>query len=79
MGNETDGMTLGLIKDRSSSYYNRFLDFIKNVLILFKQNFKEVMLFILFCTVVNAVISNILSSKIPVISSPFFSSSFTIF
>ena len=62
MGNETDGMTLGLIKDRSSSYYNRFLDFIKNVLILFKQNFKEVMLFILFCTVVNAVISNMLKT-----------------
>ena len=62
MGNETDGMTLGLIKDRGSSYYNRFLDFIKNVLILFKQNFKEVMLFILFCTVVNAVISNMLKT-----------------
>ena len=62
MVKETDGNAIGLIKNRSSSYYKRFLDFIKNVLILFKQNFKEVMLFILFCTVVNAVVSNLLKT-----------------
>ena len=62
MGKETNGNAIGLIKSKSSSYYKNFLYFIKNVLILFKQNFKEVMLFILFCTVVTAVISNTLKN-----------------
>ena len=62
MGNDADGKAIGLIKSKSSSYYRNFLYFIKNVLILFRQNFKEVMLFILFCTVVTAVISNTLKN-----------------
>ena len=57
-----DKSAIGVIKTKGSGFYKSFLYFIKNVLILFRQNFKEVMLFILFCTVVTAVISNTLKN-----------------
>ncbi|MBR1905541.1 MAG: glycerophosphoryl diester phosphodiesterase membrane domain-containing protein [Clostridiales bacterium] len=57
-----DKSAIGVIKTKGSGFYKNFLYFIKNVLILFRQNFKEVMLFILFCTVVTAVISNTLKN-----------------
>ncbi|MCR5340049.1 MAG: glycerophosphoryl diester phosphodiesterase membrane domain-containing protein [Saccharofermentans sp.] len=57
-----DKIAIGVIKTKGSGFYKNFLYFIKNVLILFRQNFKEVMLFILFCTVVTAVISNTLKN-----------------
>jgi glycerophosphoryl diester phosphodiesterase len=39
-----------VIKDRTKRFFSDFWLFLKNVLVLFKQNFKEVMLFILICS-----------------------------
>ena len=41
---------LTLIKNRVERFFSDFVLFLKDVLILFKQNFKEVMLFILICS-----------------------------
>ena len=57
-----DKGAIGVIKTKGSGFYRNFILFMKNVIILFRQNFKEVMLFILFCTVVTAVISNTLKN-----------------
>lgn len=42
------------IAGRTREFFNRFLSFLKNVIMLFRQDFREVMLFILFCTVFTA-------------------------
>ena len=47
-------------KSTTTGFFRGFWAFIKNVIILFRENFKEVMLFILFCTIVTAVITNTL-------------------
>ena len=41
---------LTLVKNRVERFFSDFMLFLKDVLILFKQNFKEVMLFILICS-----------------------------
>ena len=41
---------LTVIKDRIKKFFSDFWSFLKKVLVLFKQNFKEVMLFILICS-----------------------------
>ena len=41
---------LTVIKDRIKKFFSDFWSFLKKVLVLFKQNFKEVMLFMLICS-----------------------------
>ena len=52
--NIKDNRNIKALKGRIGGFFEGFLSFLKNVLILFKQDFREVMLFILFCTVFTA-------------------------
>ena len=45
---------------KTGKYARNFWMFLKNILILFRQNFKEVMLFLLFCTVFTATATSFL-------------------
>lgn len=45
----------GVLTKRIREFFNEFLSFLKNILMLFRQDFREVMLFILFCTVFTAI------------------------
>ncbi len=50
------------IKDRIRLFFHDFWLFLKNVLTLFRQNFKEVMLFILLCSVFTMMVSSALKA-----------------
>lgn len=52
------------IKKKITSFFVDFWKFLKNILILFKQNFKEVMLFMLICSVFTATATSILESAL---------------
>lgn len=52
--NIKDNRNIKALKGSIGGFFEGFLSFLKNVLILFKQDFREVMLFILFCTVFTA-------------------------
>lgn len=48
------------IKNTVSGFFAGFRSFLKNVWILFKQNFKEVMIFILFCSTFTTIATSLL-------------------
>ena len=48
------------IKSTVSGFFAGFRSFLKNVWILFKQNFKEVMIFILFCSTFTTIATSLL-------------------
>ena len=50
------------IRDRVKTFFIDFGQFLKKVLILFKQNFKEVMLFILFCSAFTMMVTSALKA-----------------
>lgn len=50
------------IKDRIRLFFHDFWLFLKNVLTLFRQNFKEVMLFILLCSVFTMMVTSALKA-----------------
>ncbi len=53
-----------LAKNRVKEFFADFWSFLKNVLRLFRQNFKEVMLFILFCSVFTMVVTSALKAVV---------------
>ena len=67
MGKISESKIADLVKTRTKDFFNRFLDFIKNVIILFKESFKQVLAFILICSTVTAVVSNILKQILEVL------------
>lgn len=50
----------GKIRSTVNKFFQGFLSFLKNVWILFKQNFKEVMIFILFCSTFTTIATSLL-------------------
>lgn len=50
------------IEKKIAGFFAGFWKFLKNIFILFKQNFKEVMLFMLICSVFTAISTSILES-----------------
>ncbi len=50
------------IEKKIAGFFVGFWKFLKNIFILFKQNFKEVMLFMLICSVFTAISTSILES-----------------
>ena len=60
MGKISDNKAAFLVKTKSKGFLAGFLEFIKNVLLLFKESFKQVIAFILICSVMTAVVSNML-------------------
>lgn len=50
------------VKNRVKRFFEDFWSFLKNVLILFRQNFKEVMLFILFCSAFTMMVTSALKA-----------------
>jgi len=52
--NITENKIFKATTSKTGKYARNFWMFLKNILILFRQNFKEVMLFLLFCTVFTA-------------------------
>ena len=52
--NITEHKIIKVTTSKTGKYIKNFLMFLNNILILFRQNFKELMLFLLFCTVFSA-------------------------
>ena len=52
--NINENKSIEVVTGKTGRFVKGFWQFLKNVFILFKQNFKEVMLFILFCSIFTA-------------------------